>query len=194
MSRTTSASVTPLPIAPGSWPPCPGSMTMRDTPSPSCRAIENPPFRFLAGAAEPSRLRRPRTAGGVSTPCSNRCGGGLAICWRAPASLGPLRNGLGDYDLSAAIDVAARSSTPRAAAISVAACETPTGDASHSAVNRRWRRGSFTRRRAGGFASLGNAEGRFTSRGEAAAGLDGTSDRAGSAVAAEVRTQSITRR
>ena len=41
-SRTSSASVVPLPFAPGSWPPCPGSMTIRETPSPSCRAIETP--------------------------------------------------------------------------------------------------------------------------------------------------------
>ena len=49
-SSTTAASVVFDPEAPGSLPPWPGSMTMRDTPSPSCRAIENPPAPFSAGA------------------------------------------------------------------------------------------------------------------------------------------------
>src|SRR5207249_11432967 len=39
----------PLPWAPGSCPPCPGSITMRDTPKPNCRAIEKLPLEFLDG-------------------------------------------------------------------------------------------------------------------------------------------------
>ena len=49
MSSTSSASFRPRTCAPGSWPPCPGSMTTRDTPSPSWRDSEKPPRLFAAG-------------------------------------------------------------------------------------------------------------------------------------------------
>jgi hypothetical protein len=44
-----------LPFAPGSWPPCPGSITILDTPSPSCRAIDSPPVALCAGASVAAR-------------------------------------------------------------------------------------------------------------------------------------------
>ena len=50
MSSTTSFStMSPGPWAPGSWPPWPASRTIRDTPSPSCRASENWPLEFAVG-------------------------------------------------------------------------------------------------------------------------------------------------
>ncbi len=39
----------PRTTPPGSWPPCPGSITIRETPRPSCRAIEKPPAMFGCG-------------------------------------------------------------------------------------------------------------------------------------------------
>ncbi len=51
MSSVRSASLRPFPRAPGSWPPCPASITIRATPRPSWRASENPPRVFTAGTA-----------------------------------------------------------------------------------------------------------------------------------------------
>ena len=42
---------TPRPCAPGSCPPCPGSITIRETPRPSCRDSENRPRDSTDGGA-----------------------------------------------------------------------------------------------------------------------------------------------
>ena len=76
-SSVSSASLMPLPCAPGSWPPWPASMTMRETPSPSWRDSENLPFE-LAGR----RRRRQRRLRARPAPTGAARGVGAA----APAS------------------------------------------------------------------------------------------------------------
>src|SRR4029078_13679329 len=72
-------------LAPGSCPPWPGSITMRDTLNPSCLAMENPPSRLrdgvLPGIGGVVALVATGDAGrrGGST-----CGGGIST--RASAS------------------------------------------------------------------------------------------------------------
>ena len=63
-SSVSSDSLTPFLCAPGSWPPCPASITIRAMPRPSCRERENLPSVLVAaggmddgaGRAGPSRV------------------------------------------------------------------------------------------------------------------------------------------
>ena len=73
-SRTTSASETPSPRAPGSCPPCPGSMTILEAPRPSWRASDTGPRRRRVAAWRGRRAgsaRLPASRGRAGQPASS---------------------------------------------------------------------------------------------------------------------------
>src|SRR5437867_2275575 len=78
-SSVSSASETPFARAPGSWPPWPASITMRDTPSPSWRDSENLPFEFAAGASGESDFGTAGFDGSGATSAAGGAGSGGLI-------------------------------------------------------------------------------------------------------------------
>ena len=82
-SSTSSASLTPLPCAPGSWPPCPASMTMRETP-----ARAGAPARTCRSSCADGTRRRAASAGAGRVRGD---GSGFRLRHRAPVAAGSLR-------------------------------------------------------------------------------------------------------
>src|SRR6185369_15416319 len=64
--------------APGSWPPCPASMTTRETPSPSCRESENLPLEFAIGATGGSAFAGAGVEGSGASVAAGGFDGGAA--------------------------------------------------------------------------------------------------------------------
>ncbi len=97
-SSTSSASLMPLPLTPGSWPPWPGSSTMRDTPRPSWRASEN----CAVGVGQRHGRRRQRCRRNIARGQRSRRYGrwrdDRCSCWRRRCCLRRRGDGNGNLD------------------------------------------------------------------------------------------------